>query len=45
MAFDIDDVQYFPITDLPALSEDRILKSQIEQIYQIAEEGKEVYFD
>lgn len=32
--FDVLDVAYFDITDLPALSEDRILKSQIEQVYK-----------
>lgn len=44
-AFDIEDVDYFSINNLPELSEDRILKSQIEQVFQIAEEWKEVYFD
>jgi ADP-ribose pyrophosphatase YjhB (NUDIX family) len=32
--FDVLDVQYFDINDLPPLSEDRILKSQIELVYQ-----------
>ena len=32
--FDILDVQYFSIDSLPELSEDRILKSQIELVYQ-----------
>lgn len=32
--FDVLDVQYFAIDDLPELSEDRILKSQIELVYQ-----------
>jgi len=32
--FDVLDVQYFAIDSLPALSEDRILKSQIELVYQ-----------
>jgi ADP-ribose pyrophosphatase YjhB (NUDIX family) len=31
--FDVLDVQYFDINDLPPLSEDRILKSQIELVY------------
>ncbi|MDQ6608864.1 MAG: NUDIX hydrolase [Bacteroidota bacterium] len=31
--FDILDVQFFPIDGLPALSENRILKSQIELLY------------
>lgn len=34
--FDVLDVQYFDIATLPALSEDRILKSQIELVYQKA---------
>ncbi|AYL98882.1 NUDIX hydrolase [Mucilaginibacter celer] len=32
--FDVLDVQYFDIDNLPPLSEDRILKSQIELVYQ-----------
>lgn len=32
--FDVLDVQYFGIDSLPELSEDRILKSQIELVYQ-----------
>ncbi|WP_218134395.1 NUDIX hydrolase [Mucilaginibacter sp. P25] len=32
--FDVLDVQYFDISNLPPLSEDRILKSQIELLYQ-----------
>lgn len=32
--FDVLDVQYFDINNLPPLSEDRILKSQIELVYQ-----------
>jgi ADP-ribose pyrophosphatase YjhB (NUDIX family) len=32
--FDVLDVQYFDINNLPPLSEDRILKSQIELLYQ-----------
>lgn len=44
--FDIEDVDYFDIDDLPALSENRVLKSQIEQLYQLAQEkSHEVYFD
>lgn len=44
--FDIADVQYFSIDNLPELSEYRILKSQIELLYRIALSGdKEVYFD
>ena len=32
--FDVLDVQYFPIDNLPELSEDRILKTQIEMLYR-----------
>ncbi len=44
--FDIADVQYFSIHKLPGLSDFRILKSQLELLYQIAlTPGHEVYFD
>ncbi len=37
--FDVLDVAYFDINDLPELSEDRILKSQIELLYKKVIEG------
>lgn len=44
--FDVLDVQYFNINHLPELSEDRILKSQIEMVYhKIINQNKETYFD
>jgi ADP-ribose pyrophosphatase YjhB (NUDIX family) len=44
--FDVLDVQYFDIGNLPPLSEDRILKSQIELLYDKAMKGDpSVYFD
>lgn len=44
--FDVLDVQYFGIDDLPELSEDRILKSQIELLYNKALASDfEAYFD
>ena len=44
--FDIDDVRFFDINNLPPLSEARILKSQIEQLYELATKNIEkVYFD
>ena len=44
--FDVSDVQYFNIEDLPQLSEDRILKSQIELLYNKVITGdKDVYVD
>ena len=44
--FDVLDVQYFDIENLPELSEDRILKSQIEMLYKrILSDDKEVYVD
>jgi ADP-ribose pyrophosphatase YjhB (NUDIX family) len=44
--FDVLDVNYFDINDLPELSEDRILKSQLELLYKkIQEADFETYFD
>jgi len=44
--FDVLDVDYFAIDNLPPLSEMRILKSQIELVYEKVIEGdNEVYFD
>lgn len=44
--FDVLDVQYFAIDNLPELSEDRILKSQIELVYQKAIRADFItYFD
>lgn len=46
IGFDIEDARYFGIKDLPELSEERILKSQIEQVYKLAtQEKSSVYFD
>ena len=44
--FDVLDIGYFAIENLPELSEDRILKSQIELLYQKVITGdKDVYVD
>ncbi|TRX52027.1 NUDIX hydrolase [Fulvivirga sp. M361] len=44
--FDIEDARYFSIEGLPELSENRILKSQIEQLYSSALNGNgSVHFD
>lgn len=44
--FDVLDVQYFSINSLPELSEDRILKSQIELVYQkVLASDFQTYFD
>lgn len=44
--FDVLDVQYFNIENLPDLSEDRILKSQLELLFEKAITGnKDVYVD
>ena len=44
--FDIDDVKFFDIDNLPPLSEARIVKSQIEQLYYLAKDDiRDVYFD
>ncbi|MEP7111088.1 MAG: NUDIX hydrolase N-terminal domain-containing protein [Ferruginibacter sp.] len=45
-SFDVLDVQYFDIDKLPELSEERILKSQLEFVYQKALiPGTETWFD
>ena len=44
--FDVLDVNYFDISNLPELSEDRILKSQIELLYKkVIESDYKAYFD
>ena len=44
--FDVLDVQYFDINNLPALSTDRILPSQVKLIFEKATmPGSEAYFD
>ena len=44
--FDVLDVAYFDINNLPELSEDRILKSQIELVYQkVISQDFTAYFD
>ncbi len=45
-SFDIEAAAYFDLQNLPELSEDRILESQIKQLYSAAENGsEEVFFD
>ena len=45
-SFDIEEVNYFEINNLPELSKDRILKSQIEQLYnKVINVDERVYFD
>lgn len=45
-SFDIQEANYFSIDNLPVLSEDRILKSQLLQLYKmVMENSPEVYFD
>jgi hypothetical protein len=44
--FDVLDVQYFDIKNMPELSEDRILKSQIKLLYKKAVSSDfKAYFD
>jgi ADP-ribose pyrophosphatase YjhB (NUDIX family) len=44
--FDVLDARFFDINTLPELSEDRILKSQIQLAYQkVLAEDRDVYFD
>ncbi len=44
--FDVLDVQYFSINELPEFSQDRILKSQVEMLYKkVLASDFETYFD
>lgn len=44
--FDVSDVNYFDISNLPELSEDRILRSQVELLYKkVIESDSKAYFD
>jgi ADP-ribose pyrophosphatase YjhB (NUDIX family) len=44
--FDVLDVQYFGINELPEFSQDRILKSQVEMLYKkVLVSDFETYFD
>lgn len=46
IGFDIADARYFSIDDLPKLSEERILSTQIEQVYKlVTQKNQDVYFD
>jgi len=45
-SFDIEEIGFFPIDQLPPLSEDRILKDQLIQLYHKAlDDHSSVYFD
>ncbi len=44
--FDVQGVEYFEIDNLPALSQDRILRSQLELVFDLAiNKDKPTYFD
>lgn len=44
--FDIEDVKFFHINELPPLSEARIVESQVKQLYYLATDDiQKVYFD
>lgn len=44
--FDMDGAAFFAIDKLPELSEDRILESQLKQLYQIVKtKAQKIYFD
>ena len=43
--FDMMGADFFPLDRLPELSEDRILKSQLEHLFQLAKNISAVYFD
>lgn len=45
-SFDIKEVGFFPIDQLPELSEDRILESQLRQLHKmVMDDDNSVYFD
>ncbi|MCK0188705.1 NUDIX hydrolase [Arenibacter sp. F20364] len=43
--FDMEGAAFFDVDSLPMISSDRILESQIEQLYKLAKEDHPVYFD
>ncbi|MFS4492486.1 NUDIX hydrolase [Maribacter sp. 2308TA10-17] len=43
--FDMQGADFFPLDNLPELSEDRILKSQLEHLFSLAKGKADVYFD
>lgn len=43
--FDIQGVKWFSINNLPELSSDRILKTQIEHLYNLAQKDQPTFFD
>jgi len=43
--FDMQGADFFAMNALPELSEDRILKSQLEHLFKLAKDKAEVYFD
>lgn len=43
--FDMQGAAFFPMDELPELSEDRILKSQLVHLFKLVKNGSEVYFD
>ena len=44
--FDIEDVSWFKVTDLPELSEDRILEGQLSQLFELSKmSNPETYVD
>lgn len=43
--FDMQGADFFPMKQLPELSKDRILESQLKQLFKLAKDTAEVYFD
>jgi len=43
--FDMEGADFFPLDNLPELSEDRILKSQLEHLFTLVRDKADVYFD
>jgi ADP-ribose pyrophosphatase YjhB (NUDIX family) len=43
--FDMEGADFFPLNKLPELSEDRILKSQLDHLFHLTKNKADVYFD
>lgn len=43
--FDMQGADFFPLDELPELSTDRILESQLKQLFKLVKDKAEVYFD
>lgn len=43
--FDMEGADFFPLDDLPELSKDRILESQLVHLFELTKKNVDVYFD